>query len=465
MDLDQTRIQELIDRPSESLTVEIKTWIDPDQAEGQAKIVRSVLALRNHGGGYLVVGFDDKTYEPNLVDAPTDVRARFHPDKVQALINRYASEPFEVGVGFGERDGTTFPVLVVPTGVRTPVAAKADLIVGDRKQVATDDVYVRTLRSNNTPSTAKASWKDWGALVDVCFDNREADIGRFIRRHLASAAVPGFLQQLTAAVGSPTQPRVSIEQRLQDLLDAGEQRFFGLVNAQALQLPDVGWWEVALIIDGEVPKHGANTSFLNLLDASNPDLTGWPIWMDSRAFAEQSERPYVFDGKWETLIVSLDGFPSNVDFQQVDPAGKFYLRWALQDDISNTTRAPTPKSAFDFGLPIIRSAEAIAVGLAFAKAMGCSPDKCTLQFAFRWSGLQGRELSSWAQPARRIRAGRHAHQDRVTVFQQVALDTPLSAIGGMLAHMLKPLYELFDGFELDASIIEDLSTRLVERRL
>lgn len=464
MDVDHTRIQELVDRPSESLAVEIKTWIDPDSPEGQAKIVRSVLALRNNGGGYLVVGINDESLLPDLPGAPPNIQASFHVDKIQGLIGRFASEPFEVGVGFVERDGAFFPVLVVPTGIRTPVAAKADLIVGDKKLVTSGDVYVRTLRSNNTPSTAKASWKDWGALVDVCFDNREADVGRFIRVHLG-AVTPGILRELASEVASSAEQEASMERQLEELLNAGEKRFYNLVNARALSLPDVGWWEVGLIIDGEIPPHRANSTFLGLLDASNPNLTGWPVWLDSRSFADPSERPFVFEGKWESLIVSLDGFPTNIDFQQIDPAGNFYLRWALQDDLSNSPQSPIPRKAFDFGLPVIRSAEAIAVGLAFAKAMGCNPDDCALQFAFRWTGLQGRELVSWAQQRRKIRGGRFAQQDRVTVFQSIDLDTPLSALGGALAKMLKPLYELFDGFELDSSVIEELTTRLMERRL
>ena len=39
MDLDSSRSQELIDRPGESLSVELKRWIDPDSSDGIAKIV------------------------------------------------------------------------------------------------------------------------------------------------------------------------------------------------------------------------------------------------------------------------------------------------------------------------------------------------------------------------------------------------------------------------------------------
>ena len=123
MDIDSSRIQELIDRPGESLSVELKRWIDPDDPEGIEKIVRATLALRNHGGGYLVVGFDNDT-QPDKNNVPADVKSAFHIDNIQALISKYASDPFEVAVEFPEREGQSYPVIVVPSGVTTPVLVR-----------------------------------------------------------------------------------------------------------------------------------------------------------------------------------------------------------------------------------------------------------------------------------------------------------------------------------------------------
>jgi hypothetical protein len=56
-------------------------------------------------------------------------------------------------------------------------------------------------------------------------------------------------------------------------------------------------------------------------------------------------------------------------------------------------------SAFDFGLPILRVAEAIAVAIEYWKIVGARRD-ATVHVAFRWSGVKGRRLSNWAQPER-----------------------------------------------------------------
>ncbi|MCA1363408.1 hypothetical protein I6F14_23690 [Bradyrhizobium sp. IC3069] len=43
------------------------------QPAGIAKIVKAAFALRNRNGGFLVVGFDDKTLLPDAANAPTDI--------------------------------------------------------------------------------------------------------------------------------------------------------------------------------------------------------------------------------------------------------------------------------------------------------------------------------------------------------------------------------------------------------
>ena len=174
----------------------------------------------------------------------------------------------------------------------------------------------------------------------------------------------------------------------------------------------------------------------------------------------------MLNGVWEVFVASFgSGFADHLDFMRLNPGGRFYLRRALEDDISGSPRAPKPLSVLDFGLPVIRTAEAIAVGIAFAKAMGCNPENTLLAFAFRWTRLRGRELGSWAQPGRDIWPGRPAYQDDVTALVNVPLETPLSALSEFVNQAVQRLFEVFDGFTLSKNVVEDLTRRLVERKL
>jgi predicted HTH transcriptional regulator len=180
--IEKSVIDALVGSPSESLNVEIKRWIDPTSPAGIEKIVKGTFALRNRNGGFFVIGFDDTTLLPDTANEPQNANELFHVDVIQGIVSRYASDPFEIEIAWGERDNRKYPIIAVPPGVKVPLAAKRDMMDGTRTAIRLGAVYFRSLASNGTPSTTEARPSDWGEIVEICFDNREADVGRFIRR-------------------------------------------------------------------------------------------------------------------------------------------------------------------------------------------------------------------------------------------------------------------------------------------
>jgi hypothetical protein len=406
---------------------------------------------------------DDKSLEQSRKNVPADVRSAFHVDEIQALVVKYASEPFEIAVEFVEHNGLTHPVIVVPPGVRTPVAAKAGLKAEkDGKPIwliGENDVYFRTMESSGVVASAKILWKDWRDLVEICFDNREADIGRFLRRHLAGVDPA----TLAVAMGANAPVQESIKDRLKALLADGLNRFKTEVHDRGIKLPPHGSWEVALIIDGELPSLKLD-EFANVLHASNPGYTGWPVWLNSRHFSDAEARPYSLDGAWQAFIADIapSMFPA-IDFMRQDPNGSFYLYRALEDDISLSDRAPEPMKFLDPVLTLLRVAEAIAVGMAFAKALKAS-EQTKLEFMFRWSGLKGRQLNSWSNPMRHVSLYK-SRQDTVTSTVNVPIDTPASSFAEYVKTAIQPLSEAFEGFTIPGAVVEEMTQKMLERRL
>ena len=130
----EDQIQSLVDQPSEKLTVELKPWIDPSSKKGQSVIAKACLALRNQNGGFLLIGFDDNG-SPLPLENGFDVRETFHADNIQKIVSQFASKPFSVEVHFRQRDGVDYPVVQVESGVKTPVACRADLKDTDGKRL------------------------------------------------------------------------------------------------------------------------------------------------------------------------------------------------------------------------------------------------------------------------------------------------------------------------------------------
>jgi hypothetical protein len=467
MKIDQAQIDELVTRPSEGLSVEVKTWIDPGAPEGAAKIVRAALALRNRNGGYLIVGFDDKTLLPDNGNAPSDVRATFHLDKIQGLVSRYSAELFEIGVAYGTRYGRDYPVIKIPSGVLWPVAAKADLMdsANAKKLVRLGEVYFRTLRANGTVSTAPARPEDWREIADICFENREKDFGRLLRRYVGSPDTAVFLQSLHQH-GVPI-PR-PFRQRAIELLDVGEARFRQALAARKLTadeqaLADAGSFSVALVVD---PPHAdalPDRAFISTIGAGNPQYTGWPAWLDSSQFSDPNSRPKVAEKAWEALIVSVAaGWSRHLDFLRFDPKGEFYHRRNLQDDVTDKIK---PQTALDPVIVIIRVAEHIAAGLAVVKALGWEPETTWLAFAFRWTKLRGRKLYPWANPGITINSYDVAHDDEAMTSVELSLDTSPTAIAPVVEQAMRELFILFGGYQLPSDAIEHWVRKLVERQL
>lgn len=166
------------------------------------------------------------------------------------------------------------------------------------------------------------------------------------------------------------------------------------------------------------------------------------------------------------MIASFDsGWSDHLDYWRLAPEGEFYLYRALQDDVSVSDHHPPPLTVFDVGLPALRTAEAIAVSLAYARALGTPGSEAAVLIGFRWTGLQGRELSSWAQPGRHVSPGRHAYRDEVFSSITVPVETPVSAIHQFVRAATEPLFEAFDGFELSEQVVEKLASRRFQRRL
>ena len=142
---------------------------------------------------------------------------------------------------------------------------------------------------------------------------------------------------------------------------------------------DTGAWSVALVIHPATPGAIADKQFLYSFAGANPNYTGWPVWLDSRGFTDAASRPVNADRGWEALIISLQGWSHHVDFMRMEPQGEFYLHRLLQDDF--TDQVPRGK-ALDAILAVLRTAEAIAVGLSTVKGLGWVVDETKLGFCF-----------------------------------------------------------------------------------
>lgn len=448
-------LDQLISNPSERLDTELKQWIDPTSDHGKAKIVRGCIALRNNNGGYLIIGIkDDGTPDASPF---SNVKDLFHADELQRLVGLYATPSFEIEVEFGELNGVEYPIIVVPSGVVSPVVSKKEIANPNdphKPLLKVDTVYVRTTSSSLTVSSAPAKAVDFDRLTRICFDNREADIGGFVRRHLSNVD----LSKLTGLIGSPPTPPTTI-QRAIEFLDVGRSCFDAKRTKEHLDAPQFGTFDVAIVIDGEFERPASMKDFYRRLQLEKPRHSGWALWIgDCNSVYDTA---YILNDAWE----SLTGAPphlGNFDFWRAEPIGRFYHVRALRDDYQSQLGF-VPQKYLDFSLHMSHVTEAVSIGSHFARAMGCDELKTKLGFACRWTGLEGRILYSWSDRDLSFVSPPAAQNEKVT-SAVMALETPESAFTPVVEMLVAPLFELFGGTKFETSFIDQIVRKTLSYR-
>jgi hypothetical protein len=436
---------------SETIDTEVKGWLNPKDPADAAKIARACIALRNSNGGKLILGFDNKTLQKSVLGIPSDIHETYHADVIQQIVSKFSLPKFDVEVKFAEKDGQTHPLIFVKGGVEYPVITKSSY----DKVLRQNTVYLRTLSNDTVSSSEPNTPDDWDRLIRICFDNREANIGRFFRRHIQAIATE--LKQL------PTAPAV------EEFLKEGKAQFDARVKEKVAEgkipsIPINGLREVSLIINGDFEP----TPVKHLLDKLfllQPRYTGWPPWINTHFFSNAEARPYVKKGAWEALVINVHPFDKNmIDFWRIEPAGRFYCLRTFDDDTSNTllSSGGKPGQLFDFKLLISRTAEILGTGKVFAEALGANPKNTKLEFAFRLSGLKGRTICCWVEPGRRLIQHVKAEDSEVTSKCSIPLEIPQSALWQSVKVLTQPVFDIF-GSGVGDSIIEEITNETLNR--
>ncbi len=450
-------INSLLEQPSEGLNREYKQWFDPQSNEGKSKIAKTLMALRNFNGGYMVIGFSDDM-KPVKYDFANSIFDTFSKDSIQGVVSNYSSEPFEIDVYVRNWLNNDFVIIVVPSGVRVPVVCKRDLKTDKGMLLKENQVYVRTLRSNDTPSSSTMTWKDLPDLLEVCFENREADVGRFIRRQLGGVNLKDFASILAS---NHLEGFENVDEA-KKYIDSYEEHKTQKIIDSGSDIDGIGFWGCLLTSDHKL-THESPTEFLSILKYANPSLSGWPIWLVSSAFSEDIDRPKIIDGEWYQFINYLEKseeFYRGLDYMRYSTQGRFYFSRTYQDDFANERYKVQRGTCLDLSLMIYRVSETLIVGLNFAKALDKELDSNNLYFNFHWNGLKGRKAVSWTSIG--FLFGRQACEvNEVKAFVSIPANTAVSAIAGYVLDAMKDLALSF-AIELELSIVEPLVSKLLK---
>ena len=138
------RLADLLRDPRETLDVELKEWLNIVSDSGhKATLAKALIALANHGGGYVIFGFDE-TDEGVMPAEPRPANlAAYTPDTVNSTVSRYAEPSFhcDVRVVPSPETGLDHPIVSVPGGHQVPIRSKRS--GPDRRIIQENRYYIR----------------------------------------------------------------------------------------------------------------------------------------------------------------------------------------------------------------------------------------------------------------------------------------------------------------------------------
>lgn len=118
------RFEDWLLSPAEGLDFEAKCWLDMNDRDSHGILAKALIALENHGGGYLVIGYEEDEEKRLRPDAnrPESLE-QYSSDAINVIVKRCAEPAFHVDVTVQHHPQTqeVFPLLRVAGRSRVPV--------------------------------------------------------------------------------------------------------------------------------------------------------------------------------------------------------------------------------------------------------------------------------------------------------------------------------------------------------
>lgn len=321
-------LSQLLLSPRETLEVELKNWLNPADKDDAAKIAKELIALANHGGGYLIFGFDDKSLAP---DSPRPVNLEnYSVDKINTITRKFAEPSFHCDVQHiaHPESNEIFPIVIVPGRHRVPIRCKK----GHAQDFVTSDAYY--FRLPGPESGIARSSRDWDDLLARCLFNRKDDL----------------LNSIRSIINGPEELKqdANLQTNLLDWISesdfAADKRYDEDCGSDIYEYTNNGWWSIAYkIIDSQtaVPVQ----EIVKAMESS-PGKRLYPPWDLART--DQAHRRFDTEKTVEWLLFEKYSHWKTAwtAYSRASEDLLFYLTSGYAEDVGESSVHPKPGTLF-----------------------------------------------------------------------------------------------------------------------
>jgi len=417
-------LDQLLSNPAreiERLDVEIKGLEALNaKTEYGAKIAKAIMALGNHGGGTLVVGFrrPATTYEED--PESSEVLATWEKTRLHDLLGRFMDPVPEVDLSIEPGKLSSHPVLSVPShGSRPFVCIRGNAVT--RKGA----VYIRKPGPKSEEPFGAEEWRD---LIHRCVLARREEIGSMFRNILMPPSIAVFTE-----VGSKAPP-IPVENQVKE----ADALFLQKLSSSSLASQEFGRWAIAYQV---LPQARGITlrRLHSVLESAQGRETGWPIGV---VMQREDLRPKTGPQMLEAWLLVQRRSAIDLDYWLAKPTGFFYHTRAFREDLRNGNKTPV----LEWIRPVWVMGEGILHAMRFARGFGPAVD--SIRFFARYQGLEGRVLWNSRIDIEGPFEEYTCHVDEWSREIEVPADLEVETLPDVVHSLLDPLYEQFDLFEM-----------------
>lgn len=439
-----SRFEDWLISPTESLDFEVKGWLDLNDNEARGLVAKALIALENHGGGFLLIGFTEiqGRLAPD-VKRPPDLR-QYITDEINAILMKCAEPAFHAHVTFQTfpETGEEFPLIQVSGASKVPVRSRSATPNGTLRQ----NVYY--VRRPGPASEAPMDGHEWDSLIRRCVLNQRVEIIEVLRSFIPTVS-PGNLQTLI-------DERAALNNFDSDSFLRWSSINKALTDDHPSKIKD-GWFSFSCQIVGQ-SKEIQPPEILVAIERLRR-YTGWPVFV----YLHQPEsEPYLKDGAIEASLVALKKpSPAHADFWKIHPEGFFYLLRGYQEDclatLTEARNARAPGTGLDLTIPVWRVAEFLLRSEELARNMFA--DGFSMLIRCEWHGLQGRELFVF-NPRRLLLDGHRCKAVSVVTEAKLTQDAITDLLPDAVMQLTSSLYQHFGFFQPQAQFYEEEIERM-----
>ena len=438
-------LERYIVNPIEDLDAEYKGWLNLGTESDRATLAKAVIAMANHGGGVVVLGFEDQ--HTGLLASPRPAEIPdVTQDNVNDAVRSYAEPQLHCRLYSAIHPilGSVHPVIRVP-GSDVPVMSRRDRPEAGLQQ---RKVYVRKPGPRSEePQTAE----EWRTLLDRCVRTRREEILNSIRGIVLGRVEESVLDHTA--------------DELEGFMDSSRERWMTLVQNEPLDAPyrfPDGHYQIA--IASVNPRPAANLPELKrrLAVAQGVQTSGWPPFLD---IGVAGLNPYPSESCIEAWLGrpspgKVFNDPSYDEFWRASLSGQLYsIRGYGEDGIEETNALQLkPGTILAISLSVIRIWECLRFASHFYRTF---EDVEEIMVRCLYTGLTGRALIDGSTPFLSMRRG-VSHVDNVLLTGQFTLQQLEDNMTEVLQQLMAPLFEYFDFFRLTSSHVQNIIDRYRE---